>query len=495
MSKTSKVSPKSSTPPLPRVAIAIMAAGKGTRLRSKHPKVLHEIGGKPILAYVIATAAKVVPPTDIFVIIGHEADRVRYAFSHTGVNFVLQAEQRGTGHALMVARDALAAYDHVIVLSGDAPLITAETIQKLSDFHAAHKATMTLLTADLANPFGYGRVLRENARSPEVRAIVEEKAATARQRKIREINSGFYAFSVPALYEHIGSLSTDNAQHEYYLTDMAGVFQRARKKVLAIQTSDAGEILGSNTRAEIMDLDALLRLAKCRQLLSEGVTIYYPQTCVIDSDVEIGADTVIEPFVQLLGKTRIGSDCRIRSYSVIKNTEIADGVTVLPGCVMDDSRIAARAIVGPYSRLRPGTDVGEGVHLGNFVETKKARLGKGSKANHLTYLGDADIGEGVNVGAGTITCNYDGFNKYKTVIEDRAFVGSDSTLVAPVKIGRGSYVAAASCITEDVPADALALGRARQTVKEGWASAKRAAQKTAEKQKGPENSPGPHNDD
>jgi bifunctional UDP-N-acetylglucosamine pyrophosphorylase / glucosamine-1-phosphate N-acetyltransferase len=460
------------------MAIAIMAAGKGTRLKSKHPKVLHEIGGKPILAHVIATATKVVPPADIFAIIGHEADRVRAALAHTGVNFVLQAEQRGTGHALMVAREALAPYDQIIVLSGDAPLITPETIQNVSDFHTAHNATMTLLTAELANPFGYGRVLRKSARSPEVRAIVEEKAASGQQKKIREINSGFYAFSVPALYQHIDSLSTDNTQHEYYLTDMAAVFNRARQKVVAIKTSDPGEVLGSNTRAEMMDLDALLRLAKCRQLLSEGVTIFYPQTCVIDSDVEIGADTVIEPFVQLLGNTKIGSDCRIRSYSVIKNTEIADRVTILPGCVMDDSRVGTGAIVGPYSRLRPGSDIGEGAHVGNFVETKKIRLGKGSKANHLTYLGDAEIGEGVNVGAGTITCNYDGVHKHKTVIEDGAFIGSDSTLVAPVKIGRGSYIAAASCITDDVPADSLALGRARQTVKEGWASEKRAARKS-----------------
>jgi bifunctional UDP-N-acetylglucosamine pyrophosphorylase / glucosamine-1-phosphate N-acetyltransferase len=466
-----------------RLAIAIMAAGKGTRLKSKHPKVLHEIGGKPILAHVIATAAKIVPPLDIFAIIGHEAERVRAALSYTGVNFVLQAEQRGTGHALMVAREALAPYDQVIVLSGDAPLITPETIQRLSEFHSAHKATMTLLTAELANPFGYGRVLRKSDKNAEVRAIVEERAATAQQKKLREINSGFYAFSVPALYEHIVSLSTDNAHHEYYLTDMAGVFNHARQKVVALKTSDPGEILGSNTRAEMMELDALLRLAKCRQLLSEGVTIYYPQTCVIDSDVEIGADTVIEPFVQLLGHTKIGSDCRIRSYSVIRNTEIADQVTILPGCVIDDSRVGSGAIVGPYSRLRSGSDIGDGAHLGNFVETKKTRFGKGSKANHLTYLGDAEIGEAVNVGAGTITCNYDGVHKHKTVIEDGAFIGSDATLVAPIKIGRGSYIAAASCITEDVPTDSLALGRARQTVKEGWAAARRTSQAVGRGQK------------
>jgi bifunctional UDP-N-acetylglucosamine pyrophosphorylase/glucosamine-1-phosphate N-acetyltransferase len=469
-------------PQPPRVAIAIMAAGKGTRLKSKHPKVLHEVGGKPILAHVIATAQKVVPAKDIYVIIGHEAERVREAVAGAGVNFVLQTEQRGTGHALMVAREALSGhehgygYDQIIVLSGDAPLITAATIKRLSDFHRGQNATMTLLSATLEDPYGYGRVVRKG-NGPEVQAIVEEKSATAEQKKIREINSGFYAFSAPELYEHIDHLSTENAHGEYYLTDMAGVFHKARKKVVAIETGDAGEVLGSNTRAEMMDLDLRMRLAKCRELMAEGVTIFYPQTCVIDSEVEVGADTVIEPFVQLLGRTTVGADCRIRSYSVIRNSTIGDRVTVKPGTIMEESSVAAGAVLGPYSHLRPGSDIGEGAHLGNFVETKKIKLGKGSKANHLSYLGDAEIGDGVNIGAGTITCNYDGVNKHKTVIEDGVFVGSDSTLVAPIKIGRGAYVAAASCITEDVPADALAFGRARQSTKEGWAQAKREAQK------------------
>jgi bifunctional UDP-N-acetylglucosamine pyrophosphorylase / glucosamine-1-phosphate N-acetyltransferase len=484
MAKSSETKTKSprQNPQVPHIAIAIMAAGKGTRLRSKHPKVLHEIGGKPILAHVIATAQKVVPARDIFVIIGHEAERVRAAVRGTGVNFVVQTEQRGTGHALMVAREALSGFDQVIVLSGDAPLITAATIQKLSDFHTSQKATMTLLSADLDNPYGYGRVIRKGVRkggraSIEVQQIVEEKSANLRQQNIREINSGFYAFSGPALYEHIDRLSTANPHGEYYLTDMAAVFQRARKKVVAIKTSDAGEILGSNTRAEMMMLDARLRLAKCRELLDAGVTVFYPHTCVIDSDVEVGADTVIEPFVQLLGSTRIGADCRIRSYSIIENSVIGDRVTVRPGTLVEDSCVGVGAILGPYSHLRTGSEIGEGAHVGNFVETKKISLGKGSKANHLSYLGDAEIGEGVNIGAGTITCNYDGVNKHKTVMEDGVFIGSDSTLVAPVKIGRGAYVAAASCITEDVPADALALGRARQSIKESWAREKREAQK------------------
>jgi len=457
----------------PRVAVAIMAAGKGTRLKSQLPKVLHEVGGKSLLEHVIRAAVRIVPAKDVYVIIGHEADRVRAAMAHTGVNFVSQSEQRGTGHALIVAREALQGYDYVIVLSGDAPLITAETIGQLRDFHRRERAAMTLLSADLDNPTGYGRVLRKSARSAEVRAVVEEKAATAAQKKIREINSGFYVFSVKELYANIGQLSTANAHGEYYLTDMAEVLRKAGKRVVAWKTATPGEVLGGNTRAELADIDERMRLAKCRQLMSAGVTVFYPATCVIDADVEIAADTVIEPYVQLLGKTKLGTACRVRSYCVIRDSEIADGVNVLPGCMIDETRVSAGAIVGPYSRLRPGTEIGEGAHVGNFVETKKIKLGKGSKANHLTYLGDAEIGAGVNIGAGTITCNYDGVNKHKTIIGDAVFVGSDSTLVAPVKIGNGAYIGAASCITDDVPEDSLAVGRSRQIVKEGWARAKR----------------------
>jgi len=461
----------------PRVAVVIMAAGKGTRLKSRIPKVLHEVGGKPLLEHVIRAAVRIVPANDVYAIIGHEADRVRAATQHTGVNFVLQAEQRGTGHALMTAGEALAGYDHVMVLSGDAPLITPETIGRLRNFHLEEQPAMTLLSAELLNPTGYGRVLRKSSRSAEVQAVVEEKATTSTQKKIREINSGFYVFAVKELYANIGKLSTANAHGEYYLTDMAEILRKARQRVVAFKTADASEVLGGNTRAELAEIDEKMRLAKCRQLMADGVTVFYPATCVIDADVEVASDTVIEPYVQLLGKTRIGSGCRIRSYCVIRDSEIEDGAMVLPGCVMDEARIGAGAIVGPYSRLRPGSDIGEGAHVGNFVETKKTKLGKGSKANHLTYLGDSDIGSGVNIGAGTITCNYDGVNKYKTVIEDGVFIGSDSALVAPVRIGKGSYVGAASCITDDVPADSLAIARARQFVKEGWAAEKRAARK------------------
>jgi len=452
-----------------------MAAGKGTRLKSQLPKVLHEVGGKPLLEHVIRAAAQIVAAKDIYAIIGHEAERVRAAMAHTGVHFVLQPEQRGTGHALMVAQKALASsfYDHVIVLSGDAPLITAETIGRLRDFHMEEQAAMTLLSAELQNPTGYGRVLRKSPRSAEVQAVVEEKSASLAQKRIREINSGFYVFSVRELYANIGKLSTANAHGEYYLTDMAAVLRKSRQRVVAWKTANASEVLGGNTRAELSDIDEKIRLAKCRQLMVDGVTIFFPATCVIDADVIIAADTVLEANVQLLGKTRIGSGCRIRSYCVIKDSEIGDNVMVRPGCIMDEARVSAGATIGPYSHLRPGSEIGEGAHVGNFVETKKIKLGKGSKANHLTYLGDAEIGAGVNIGAGTITCNYDGVNKHKTIIDDGVFIGSDSTLVAPVRVGKGAYVAAASCITDDVPADALALGRSRQIVKEGWAAAKR----------------------
>jgi bifunctional UDP-N-acetylglucosamine pyrophosphorylase / glucosamine-1-phosphate N-acetyltransferase len=456
------------------LAIIIMAAGQGTRLKSKRAKVLHEIGGRPLLTHVIAAARQVVPERDIYVVIGHQAENVRAAVESMGVQFVLQAEQRGTGHAIMCAREQARAYENILVLSGDVPLIRPETISRLRDFHLSKKATMTILTAEPADPAGYGRILRETPGSDRVKAIVEQKALKKTQAKFREINSGIYAFAAKPLFAHIDQLKTHNVHGEFYLTDMAELLVRARAKVVGVKADDAAEVLGANTLRELSGLDATLRARKADELMTAGVTIYRPETCIIDSDVEIGADTILEPFVQILGKTKIGSDCRIRSFSVISDSQIAEGVLIRPGCIIDQSQIARAAVLGPYSHLRPGSVIGEGAHLGNFVETKKTRLGRGSKANHLTYLGDAEIGAGVNIGAGTITCNYDGQKKHVTVIEDGAFIGSDATLVAPVRIGQGAYIAAGSSITDDVPADALALGRGRQAVKEGWAKERRA---------------------
>ena len=465
--------------PSRKFGIVIMAAGKGTRLKSRRAKVLHEIAGKPLLAHVIAAARQIVPEEDILVVIGHQAEEVRAAVASTGVQFVLQAEQRGTGHAIMCARDQVKPYSDLLVLSGDVPLIRPESIARIRDFHLAKKAAMTILTAEPPDPSGYGRIIRTGPASDRVKAIVEQKALNKSQVKVREINSGIYAFSTQPLFANINQLTTDNAHREFYLTDMAALLVKKKAAVVALKAADPAEVLGANTLGELASLDTELRARKCSALMASGVSIYRPETCVIDPDVEVAPDTVIEPFVQLLGRTRVGGECCIRSFSIISDSELEENVLILPGCIIDQSRIARGAQLGPYSRLRPGSEIGERAHVGNFVETKKTRLGRGSKANHLSYLGDAEIGEGVNVGAGTITCNYDGTKKYLTVIEDGSFIGSDSTLVAPVRVGKGAYVAAGSSITADVPPDALALGRARQSIKEGWAKQRREQQAKA----------------
>lgn len=459
-----------------RFAIAILAAGKGTRLKSSRAKVLHRIGGKPLLQHVVDTVLRVARPEEIFVVVGHQAEEVEQAVARTGVNFVRQTEQQGTGHAVQCLRDTVQGFGDLLVLSGDVPLIRPETIERLRAFHLAQQAAMTILTAYPENPFGYGRILRAAADSPQVAAIVEQKALTQEQQSIGEINSGIYAFRTAPLYAHIHSLRANNAHGEYYLTDMAAVLRAAGEPVVALATEDATEVLGANTIAEMMQLDAALRLATARRLMSEGVTIFRPETCVIDADVQVGPDTTVEPYVQLLGQTRIGENCRIRSYSVIQNSSVGNGVLVRNHCVLDEATVGDGALLGPFAHLRPESEIGRNAHVGNFVETKKTRLGDGSKANHLAYLGDAEIGSGCNIGAGVITCNYDGARKHPTRIGDAVFVGSNSTLVAPVTLEDDSYIAAASCITEEVPSGALALGRARQTNKPGWV-ARRKAQK------------------
>jgi bifunctional UDP-N-acetylglucosamine pyrophosphorylase/glucosamine-1-phosphate N-acetyltransferase len=365
----------------------------------------------------------------------------------------------------------------VLVLSGDVPLIRPETIGDLVRFHEKERASMTILTAEIADPAGYGRIVRQNGGGPEVEAIVEQKALKPGQEKIGEINSGIYAFRTEPLFARLGELRDDNAHRELYLTDMAAILRAAGERVVATRAADAGEVMGANTIAELVALDASLRAAAAARLMAQGVTIYRPETCMIDAGVEIGPDTVIEPFVQLLGKTRIGSDCLIRSYTVIENSAIGDAVVVRQACAIEESTVEDGARIGPFAHLRPGSEIGEDAHVGNFVETKKARLGRGAKANHLTYLGDAEIGENSNIGAGVITCNYDGVNKHRTHIGKGSFIGSDSTLVAPVSVGDGAYVGAGSCITRDVPENALAVSRARQTTYQKWAAARRRLEK------------------
>ncbi len=465
----------------PDFAIAIMAAGKGTRLKSRRPKVLHEIGGRALLLHVIAAAKTVVPADHIFCIIGHESDRVRAAVASTGVQFVLQPEQRGTGHAMQMVKadfelSGAALPKHLLVLSGDVPLIRPETIAAVRDLHLREHAAMTILTAVPPDPTGYGRVLRVSANAPEVTAIIEQKSLKPDQLATPEINSGIYCFETHDLFAKLDALDTNNAHGEFYLTDVAAMLVAEGKRVVAIQAESVDEVLGANTIAEMMHLDAAMRLATARRLMASGVTIFRPETCVIDSEVTVGPDTVIEPYVQLLGRTTVGSDSRIRSYSVIQNSTIGNNVLVRNGCILDTAEVADSAILGPYAHLRPESRIGEGAHVGNFVETKKTTMGKNSKANHLNYLGDTVIGANVNIGAGAITCNYDGTHKHLTTIGDGAFVGSDSTLVAPITIGAGSYIAAGSSITEDVPEGALALGRARQVTKPGWVAAKKSTQ-------------------
>lgn len=455
-------------------AIVIMAAGKGTRLKSRRPKVLHEIGGKPLLSHVISAATQVVSPSHVYAVVGHEAEKVKASVASSGIGFIEQTEQRGTGHALQCAGGTIAAYENILVLSGDAPLVQAATLASLIEFHQAQRAAMTLTSAEPDEPTGYGRVIHAAPGSVDVVGIIEQKMLAPDQVALREVNMGLYAFRTAPLLANLDKLTTENPHGELYLTDMAHILHDAGERVVAFKVPDAAELLGANTIAEMMGLDAGLRLAIARRLMSSGVTIFKPETCVIDAGVEVGADTVIEPFVQLLGMTRIGSDCHIRSYSVIEDCTLGNDVLVRQNCVLSGSSIAQGGRIGPFAHMRPGCEIGEDVHIGNFVETKKTRLHKGVKAGHLTYLGDSEIGARTNIGAGVITCNYDGVHKHRTSIGSDAFIGSDSTLVAPVAIGDRAYVGAGSCITKDVPEGSLAVARAHQTTKDGWADRRRA---------------------
>jgi bifunctional UDP-N-acetylglucosamine pyrophosphorylase / glucosamine-1-phosphate N-acetyltransferase len=463
--------------------IAIMAAGKGTRLKSRRPKVLHEIGGQPLLLHVIAAAQTIAPAAQIYCIIGHEADRVRAAVAQTGVHFILQPDPKGTGHALQQLKQHFLDYSetpppHLLVLSGDVPLIRPETLAALCAFHLAEHAAMTILTAIPPDPTGYGRILRASPASPEVLSITEQKDLTPSQLTTPEINSGIYCFETVALFANLAHLSNHNANAEFYLTDIAALLVSEGRRVVATLAPHIDEVLGANTIAEMMHLDAALRLATAHRLMAQGVTIFRPETSVIDATVTIAPDTVIEPYVQLLGHTHIGPGCRIRSFSVIQDCTLGDNVLVRNSSVLDASTIAAGAFIGPFAHIRPGTQIGEGAHIGSFVETKNSHIGRGSKSNHLAYLGDAVIGDNVNLGAGVITANYDGLHKHTTTIGDNVFVGSDSTLIAPIAIGSGALIAAGSTLTDDVPPGSLAIARTRQVTKPGWVTARKAKSAT-----------------
>jgi bifunctional UDP-N-acetylglucosamine pyrophosphorylase / glucosamine-1-phosphate N-acetyltransferase len=448
----------------------ILAAGKGTRLKSEVAKVLHRAGGRTLVEHVVSACQPL--GGDILAVVGHQAENVQAAVKPFGATTVLQRPQNGTGHAMLIARNAISAKARLaIVLPGDAPLIRTETLSALVEAHRKGGAAATVLTAELDDPTGYGRIVRH--RNGNVSAIVEEKSASDAERKIREVNSSIYCFTLEKLWPCLAEVRPENTHHELYLTDAIAQLNKRKERVLAVVADSAREIIGCNTRAELAEADRVFRARKAAALMDGGVTIYLPETVLIDPEVEVQSDSVIEPGVQLLGKTRIGPHCRIQSGCVLTDAALEHHVLVRQHCVVTGSVLSAGAIVGPFAHLREGADLRAGARVGNFVEVKKSVLGESVKALHLSYLGDTTIGRESNIGAGTITCNYDGVNKNPTNIGERVFVGSDSALVAPVNIGNGAYIGAGSTVTEDVPADALAIARGRQVNKPGWAAERR----------------------
>jgi bifunctional UDP-N-acetylglucosamine pyrophosphorylase/glucosamine-1-phosphate N-acetyltransferase len=447
--------------------VVILAAGLGTRMRSKRAKVLHRAGGLALVEHVVAAASAVAQPERTIAVTGHQAEEVEAALQSQNIGFVRQFGQKGTGHALAACKERLENLDGLLmVLYGDTPLLSPITLKRLRDLQSESGAAATLITTTLEDPTGYGRVILNS--KGDVTAIVEEKAATAEQKSIQVINSGIYCFQAPLLWKYIIELRPNPVSGEVYLTDMAEILTRHGHRVGALHIDDPDELLGINTRVELADADRVLRERKCRELMLAGVTIERPETVTIDTHVQVGADTVVEPFARLLGMTQIGEDCRIGAGAILDSAVLEERAVVAPYTLVADSRIETGAQVGPFARLRMDAHVGADARVGNFVELKKATLGKGAKSQHLAYLGDAEIGAGSNIGAGTITCNYDGEHKHPTKIGERAFIGSNSTLVAPVEIGAESYVGAGSVITDAVPPGALALGRGRQVIKPGW---------------------------
>jgi bifunctional UDP-N-acetylglucosamine pyrophosphorylase/glucosamine-1-phosphate N-acetyltransferase len=458
----------------PGAQVVILAAGLGTRMRSKRAKVLHRAGGMTLIEQVVRAARAVAPAESIVAVTGHQAEQVEALLSPIGVRFVRQTEQKGTGHALECARTSVTSPEAtpenadglVMVLYGDTPLLSAATLLRLREVQARSGAAATLITTTLADPSGYGRVILDA--DDAVRAIVEEKACSAEQRSIRIINSGIYCFRAGPLWEHLAEIQPNNSAHEYYLTDMAAILSSHGHRVESLHIDDSAELLGINTRIELADADRILRRRKADQVMLSGVTVERPETVSFDTQVRVGGDTIIEPFVRLLGSTAVGEDCHIGAGSILENAVLGDRVVVKPYSMIADSRVETGAQIGPFARLRMNAEIGTDARIGNFVEVKKSRVGKSAKAQHLAYLGDAHIGDRVNIGAGTITCNYDGEKKHETSVGEGAFIGSNSTLVAPVEIGAESYVGAGSVVTDAVPDGALAIGRGRQVNKEGW---------------------------
>jgi len=451
--------------------VVILAAGKGTRMKSALPKVLHRVGGMRMIDHVIA-AAGALHPRSITLVIGHQSDALQAALStHGNIRFVVQEPQLGTAHALLMTEPVLrGASGTLMLLSGDVPLLTANTLKTLRDRHESTHAAATVITAVVDNPTGYGRIVRSGEK---IARIVEHRDATEQERAIREINSGIYAFALDGLFNALKGIAADNAQGEYYLPDVIALYRTQGRGVETLVVENADEIRGINSRLELAALSRIVRQTKNAELMAAGVTIEDPQTTYVDPGVTIGADTILHPGVSLEGRTTIGGGCEIHSGVRIVDSTVGDRVTVNNHCVVTDSSLASDSRVGPFAHLRAGAVVGDHARVGNFVELKKTTLGPGSKAMHLTYLGDAEIGAKVNIGAGTITCNYDGVSKNQTTIEDGAFIGSDSQLIAPVTVGKGAYVGSGTTVRDNVPAGALAVSAGRQRNLDGWVDKKK----------------------
>ena len=462
------------------LAIVILAAGKGTRLKSSLAKVLHRAGGRTLVEQIVR-ACEPLKARETVVVVGHQAEEVAAVVEPRGACTAVQQPQNGTGHAMQVAKRSLGRAKFAVVLPGDAPLVRTDTLKALIAAHRNGNAAATILSAVLADPSGYGRVVRKTETA--VSAIVEDSQLTEEQRDINEINSAIYCFTLEKLWPALAQVKPNNKHRELYLTDAIAALNTKGETVLAHVAADSREVLGCNTRADLAEVDRVFRERKRNALMDDGVTIQLPETVLIDPDVTAGEDTIIEPGVQLLGKTKIGAHCTVRTGSVLTDAILGDHVTVEPHCVVAESRLDDGVIIGPFARLRPGNHLKAGARIGNFVELKKSTIGEGTKAMHLSYLGDAKIGSKSNIGAGTITCNYDGFHKYPTSIGNKVFIGSDTALVAPVRVGDGAYIAAGSTITENVPSDGLGIARGRQVNKLGWAAKKRRELTAEEKPK------------
>jgi bifunctional UDP-N-acetylglucosamine pyrophosphorylase/glucosamine-1-phosphate N-acetyltransferase len=453
------------------LGVILLAAGQGTRMKSETPKVLHPLGGKALFLHALETARRL-DPTIVAIVVGHGAAAVQKAHPSIGVIWVTQQRQLGTGHAVLCAEQAYEAFTgEVLILSGDVPLIREQTLRAMLEHHRSRRAALTLLTAQLEEPKGYGRILRDGAGA--IAGIVEEKDATPEQRKSREVNAGIYVASTPFLFTALNGVKNHNQQGEYYLPDIVGIGLAQHQTIETVTVEDPREMMGINSREELAAMEKNLRQNINHKWMQAGVTLKDPDTTYIEESVTIGKDTVIGPNTQLCGKTVIGAHCRIDGSAFLTDAVIGDEVHLRFSVVMTDCRVERGAIIGPFAHLRPGTALSANVHIGNFVETKEAKLGEGTKANHLTYLGDVSIGRDTNIGAGTITCNYDGFNKYKTSIGDRVQVGSDTTLVAPISLGDDVYIATASTVRHDIPAGALVYNPREERVREGWTEQKR----------------------